>query len=227
MILLLNLYKINEQYMKNLEQQIKELNDNLAKQLPTKVLETFEKSIQDIKAKNIENNSLNIGEKFPDFALFNTNNEIIELKELLKKGKVVVAFFRGNWCPYCNIEMKALQENLKNITTKNTTLLAISPQKIDYNEELKHHQNLDFELLTDKDNILAKKLGILFKLQDYTIQTYNSLNINLSEFNDNKNNNELPVPAVYVIDENHTIIYTFIDSNYMNRLNIEELIAQL
>jgi peroxiredoxin len=212
--------------MQNLAQQIEELNENLATQLPTEVLEVFGKSIQDLKTKNIEESSISTDEKFPDFSLPNTNNEIVKLKELLKTGKVIVAFFRGSWCPYCNLELKALQENLKQITDRKATLIAISPQTFDYSEELKNNHHLDFELLADKDNALAKRLGISFELQDYAIPAYGNLGINLSDYNKN-DNNELPVPAVFVINTDNTIAYKFVDTNYMNRINIQELIEQL
>lgn len=212
--------------MKNLEQQINELNENLAKQLPTEVLEVFGKSIQDLKAKNMEDSSISVGDKFPDFSLQNTSDKTVALKELLQNGKVIIAFFRGSWCPYCNLELKALQDNLKQITGKNVTLIAVSPQTSDYSEELKINHHLEFELLTDKNNALAKQLGITFELQNYVIPTYSSLGIELSEYNEN-NNNELPVPAVFVIDTNSSIVYKFVDTNYMNRINIQELIEQL
>lgn len=113
--------------MKNLDQQINELNENLAKQLPPKVLEVFGKSINELKTQGIEESSIGIGETFPQFNLPNTNDKTVALKELLKNGKVIVAFFRGSWCPYCNLELKALQDNLKQITDRKATLVAISP----------------------------------------------------------------------------------------------------
>lgn len=212
--------------MKNLEQQIEELNENLAKQLPAEVLEVFGKSIQDLKAQDIEESSIGVGDRFPDFILPNTNDETVALKELLKNGKVIVAFFRGSWCPYCNLELKALQDHLRQITDRNATLVAVSPQTSDYSEELRNNHQLDFELLTDKDNALAKQLGISFGLQDFVIPTYGSLGIDLSEYNENANN-ELPIPAVFVIDTNGNITYRFVDTNYMNRIDIQELIEQL
>lgn len=179
-----------------------------------------------MKTKNIEENSIATGDTFPDFSLPNTNNEIVKLQELLQSGKVIVAFFRGSWCPYCNLELKVLQDSLKQITERKATLVAISPQTADYSEELKSNHILDFELLTDKNNDLAKQLGISFQLQDYVIPTYGSLGIELSEYNEN-DNHELPVPAVFVIDTNGSITYKFVDTNYMNRINIKELIEQL
>lgn len=212
--------------MENLAKQIEELNENLAKKLPMEVLEVFGRSIQDLKRRGIEESSIGLGEKFPDFSLPNTNEEMVELKELLKGGKVILAFFRGSWCPYCSLELIALQEHLKKMTDRNATLVAISPQASDYNKELKNNHQLDFELLTDKNNALAKQVGISFGLQDFVIPTYCSLGIELSEYNAN-NDNELPLPAVFVIDTNCSISYKFADTNYMNRINIQELIEQL
>jgi peroxiredoxin len=212
--------------MKLLAQQIEELNENLAKQLPIETLEIFSKSIQELKTQGIEDNSIGIGERFFDFSLPNTNDETIELKELLKNGKVIIAFFRGSWCPYCNLELQALQKSLKQIVDRKAELVAISPQKPYYSKELKNNHQLDFELLTDKDNALAKQLGISFELQNYVIPTYDSLGIKLSNYNETENN-ELPVPAVFVIDTDYRITYKFVDTNYMNRLNIQELIEQL
>lgn len=212
--------------MKNLTSQIEELNENLAKQLPLEVLEIFGKSIQELKTLMIEENSISIDEIFPDFSLYNTNNRLVELKELLQYGNVVVAFFRGNWCPYCNLELKALQDNLKQIIDRKVTLVAVSPQATHYSKELKNTHRLDFELLMDKDNILAKQLGISFKLQDYVVPIYDNLEIQLSEYNSN-DNNELPIPAVFVINQDGRITYKYTDVNYMNRINIQELIDQL
>lgn len=221
-------YQIKKKYlqMNNLQEQIQELNKNLAAQLPTEILETFGQSITDLHLQNIEKSSIEIGQTFPDFNLPNTNNETIALHTLLKKGKVIIAFFRGSWCPYCNLELKALQETLKKMANKSITILAISPQAEKHNQALRNNQQLDFELLTDQNNALAKQIGISFSLQDYVIPVYNNLGINLSDYNNN-NSNELPVPAVFVVDTDGSISYKFVDSNYMNRVNIQELIEQL
>lgn len=212
--------------MKNLVEQIEELNEDLAKQLPAEIIKVFGKSIQDLKAKMPEGCSIKVGEKFPDFSMPDATNTLVHLKDLLKHGKVIIAFFRGSWCPYCNLELKALQNSLNQITERKATLLAVTPQAPDYNKKLKSSHQLGFKLLTDKDNVLAKQLGISFELHDYIIPAYDSLGIKLSDYNGNERN-ELPVPAVFVVDTNHTIVYKFVDPNYMNRIDIQELIGQL
>lgn len=212
--------------MTNLAKKIDEINKNLASQLPAEIIKVFSQSIQDLKSSKIEENSIQVGDKFPDFTLKNTNNQIIHLSKVLKKGKVIVAFFRGSWCPYCNVELKALQDHIELFKEKNVSLLAITPQSDNYNKQLEVNHMLNYDVLTDQDNIIAKQLGISFELPTYAVDTYEKLGITLSEYNKN-DHNELPIPAVYIIDTDHTIIYQFVDSNYMNRVNIQDLIDQL
>lgn len=212
--------------MSKLAKQIEQFNNELATQIPQEVLEAFGKSIEDLKTKNIENNSKKLGEKIPEFSLPNAKNEIVHSAEILKSGKMVIAFYRGSWCPYCNLELKALQENISKFIDKKTTLVAISPQSPDNSLTVIEKHNLTFEVLTDKDNLFAKQLGITFELQDFVLLYYQALGIDISVFNKNKDNT-LPVPAVFVVNEEGKIIYKFADANYMNRLNIEALIQSL
>ena len=212
--------------MSELAKQIEQFNNELATQVPQEVLEAFGKSIKDLKTKNIEEKSIKLGAIMPDFSLPNAKNEIIHSKEILKNGKMIIAFYRGSWCPYCNLELKALQENLSKINDKKVSLVAISPQSPDNSLSIIEKHNLTFEVLTDKDNTFAKQLGIVFELQDFVLPFYNALGINLSSFNKN-DDNSLPIPAVFVVNENGIIIYKFADANYMNRIDIDELLNTL
>ncbi|WP_413511335.1 peroxiredoxin-like family protein [Myroides odoratus] len=212
--------------MNTLAQQIAELNENLAQQVPSEVLELFSRSIEELKIQNLEADTLAIGQPFPNFNLENASNERIELKELLQKGRVIVAFFRGNWCPYCSLELRALQNQLSQFMEKKVNLIAISPQLVPYNEAVKTNLQLDFEVLTDSNNLLAKQVGISFNLQDFVISTYQNLGIKLGDYNGNEAN-ELPFPAVFVLDQNGIVTYKFVDSNYMNRIDIDELLQHI
>ena len=212
--------------MSVLAKQIEQFNNELATQVPQEVLEAFGKSIEDLKTKNIEEKSIKLGAIMPDFSLPNAKNEIIHSKEILKKGKMIIAFYRGSWCPYCNLELKALQENLSKINDKKVSLVAISPQSPDNSLTVIEKHHLTFEVLTDKDNVFAKQLGIVFELQDFVLPYYHALGIDLSSFNENTNNS-LPIPAVFVVNESSKIIYKFADANYMNRIDIDELLKTL
>ncbi len=213
--------------MNSLEQQINDLNIELTKQLSANVLHDFQQSINDLQHKNISSNSINIGQVLPNFELENTNGDIISLNNLLQKNKfLIIAFYRGSWCPYCNLELKALQKIFSKITALNADLVAISPQENEFNLDLKNKHEINFNLLNDKDNTYAKKIGISFCLQDFIIPTYEQLGINLNIFNAN-NNNSLPIPAVFVVNNQGLVIYRFIDINYMNRVNLEDMLEFL
>ena len=212
--------------MNELAKQIEQFNNELATEVPQEVLEAFGKSIEDLQKKKIEEKSIKLGEIMPEFLLPNVKNGIINSKEILKNGKMIIAFYRGSWCPYCNLELKALQENLSKINDKKVSLVAISPQSPDNSLTVIEKHNLTFEVLTDKDNTFAKQLGIIFELQDFVLPFYNALGINLSSFNKN-DDNSLPIPAVFVVNENGIIIYKFADANYMNRIDIDELLNTL
>lgn len=212
--------------MNPLALQIEQLNHELSSQLPQDILNAFGSSVEDLKTKNIEDNSIQVGQKMPEFLLPNAYGEKIHFTQILKKGKMILAFYRGSWCPYCNLELKFLQDNLLRIQEKNAVLVAISPQNPDHSLTMVEKNNLEFEALTDHNNDFAKKLGIVFQLQDFVLPYYQNLGIDLSLFNNNKENT-LPVPAVFVVDENSKIIFKFLDVNYMNRIDIEELIQVL
>ena len=212
--------------MNELAKQIEQFNNELATQVPQQVLEAFRKSIEDLQTKNIEEKSIKLGEIMPEFLLPNVKNEIINSNEILKNGKMIIAFYRGSWCPYCNLQLKTLQDYLTKIKDKKATLVAISPQSPDNSLTVVEKHNLTFEVLTDTDNLFAKQLGISFELQDFVLPYYQALGIDLMHFNKN-NDNSLPVPAVFVIDQNGKIIYKFVDANYMNRIDIDELLQTL
>ncbi|MGG7440007.1 peroxiredoxin-like family protein [Chryseobacterium arthrosphaerae] len=212
--------------MNTLAKQIEQLNQELSSQLPQEVINAFGKSVDDLKTKNMEDRCIRPGEKMPEFILPNATGKMIDSNDILKKGKMILAFYRGSWCPYCNLELKFLQDNLSRIKDKNAVLIAVSPQTPDHSLSMAEKNRLGFEVLSDQNNDFAKKLGIVFQLQDFVLPYYRNLGINLSEFNNN-DENLLPVPAVFVVDQDRRVIFKYLDVNYMNRVDVEELIQAL
>ncbi|AZB34112.1 peroxiredoxin-like family protein [Chryseobacterium bernardetii] len=212
--------------MNTLAKQIEHLNQELSSQLPQDILDAFGKSIEDLKTGKFEENSIQIGDQIPEFSLPNALGKIVSSEEILKNEKIVLAFYRGGWCPYCNLELKFLQDSLIRIKNKGAALIAVSPQSPDHSLSMIEKNNLEFEVLTDIDNNFAKKLGIVFQLQDFVLPYYKGLGIFLSDFNKN-NDNTLPIPAVFVVDKNRVVTYRFLDVNYMNRVDVEKLIEAL
>lgn len=213
--------------MANLQKQIENLNVEIGSQLPKETLSAFAYSIADLKKKGIENNCISKGMKMPPFILKSANGSVLNSDDLLSKyDKIIIAFFRGIWCPYCNLELRALQDSLSKIENEKVKLVAVSPQKSGYSLSMNEKNEITFDVLVDENNVFAKQLGISFSLQDAVLPHYQRLGIDLKEFNGN-NENTLPVPAVFVVDKNYDVKYSFVDVNYMNRVDINELIKSL
>jgi peroxiredoxin len=167
------------------------------------------------------------GDKFPSFALQNQEGETVELDILLTRGPVVVSFFRGIWCPYCNIELQALQESLTEIQATGATLIAISPQLPASNKQAIKQNKLSFDILNDNGNALAENLGIAYRLGDELIEkVYNAFGVNMSQYNGD-DSWRLPLSSRFVIDIDGTIIAADTDVNYRSRPEPDETIAVL
>lgn len=213
--------------MTNLQEKIENLNLEISSQLPKEITIAFAKSISDLKNKEIENKAVMVGDKIIPFTLKSVDNTNVSSSSLLEEyDKVILVFFRGNWCPYCNLELKAFQDTLDTFNEKKIKLLAISPQKLEYSLTLTEENHLTFDILHDENNRLAKTLNISFQLQDFVLPYYSQLGVDLKKYNGDEED-MLPIPAVFVINKNHMVTYSFVDSDYMNRVDIDELIRNL
>lgn len=213
--------------MINLNNLLHNLKLQLSAQLPDIINIAFEESIQDLKVQKIGESAHKSGDTLPSFSLPNTKGELINSdKLLLENDKLIIAFFRGIWCPYCNLELKAFQDVRSQITTKKAALVAVSPQLIEKSVSMSTDSPFGFDILYDKDNTYAKELNIAFDLQASLLPYYQQLGIHLEEYNGNEENS-LPIPAVFVIDKNKIVTFTFIDADYTERVNIEELLNSL
>jgi len=218
--------KITENTMPTLQEQIKALNEQLATQVPLETLMNFQHSITDLQATYCEKDTVKIGASFPEFELTDPSGQTIRLQDVHTEEKLIIAFFRGSWCPYCNLELQALEKALPLFYAKKSRLIAISPQKPVYNDNLQQTHRLSFPLLTDSENKLAQQLGITFRLQDFVRPHYQQLGIKLEDFNADTSG-MLPIPAIFVIDRNALIRYIYLDPDYRNRIEIATLTAQL
>lgn len=213
--------------MTNLQKQIENLNQTMSSQLPQEILNAFADSIADLKKDRIEDRSFRKGMKARSFSLKSSQGKTINSDNLLGEyDKIILVFFRGDWCPYCNLELRALQEALSRIENKKAKLIAVSPQKQEYSSDMREKNQLSFDILFDKDNTLANQFGISFNFQDFVVPYYLQLGIDLNVHNGN-NQNALPIPAVFVIDKDYNITYSFVDADYMTRVDIEDLIKNL
>lgn len=167
-----------------------------------------------------------IGSKAPDFKGKDQNDQEIKLKDLLKKGKVVLVFYRGQWCPYCNRQLSALQDSLQLIVDKGATLLAVSPEKSEMIDKTVEKTKAAYSVIHDKDLKIMKAYDVEFEVPENTVTRYRNAGIDLEKAN-GENGKYLPVPAVYIIDKESTVTYRFFDKDYKKRPSVKELLDNL
>lgn len=168
------------------------------------------------------------GDIIPTFELLNFDGKRKKLADYLGKGKLIVSFYRGDWCPYCNLEVKALQDNIDNFRAKGADLIAISPQMPDYGLLFKEKHKLNFDVLSDLGNAFARKNGLevlvsseqanmLKEKTSFTEQAYQQRNGQIV----------FPIPATYVIDRTGKVIYSFVDLDFSKRASVENILSVL
>lgn len=212
---------------KSYQENLKILRDNLGNMLPKDALAVFDNDAANLQVGHNSILKLQVGEKAPDFSLTNAKNRIIRLSELLKKGKVVLTFYRGSWCPYCNLQLSHYQKSLDEIHDLGAELVAISPQTPDESLTMKEKNELDFEVLSDNGNIVARKYTTVFKNADAPVSTMTELGFDFdAHYSDDSR--ELPIPAVFVIKEDATVSFAkSLGGDYRNRIEVSEIINTL
>ena len=206
---------------------LQELRSNLEGMLPQESLKVFDNDAEQLNDAFVNILKIRTGDKAPDFMLSNAVGENINLYDRLKSNKVVLVFYRGTWCPYCNLALNQYQSILKEIKNRGAELIAISPQTPDESLSIKEKNNLDFEVLSDNGNLVAQLYTTVFKNGKAPLQEMSKLGFDFDSFygNDSK---EIPVPAVFVIEQDGTTSFSKTEGgDYRNRLDPSELINAL
>lgn len=193
--------------------------------IPAEKWAIMERSTNELKGKSLSSKALQTGDILPDFNLPNVRRENVSLSDF-QNDFIVVSFYRGGWCPFCNMELRALQKILPQLSNLNTSLIAITPETPDHSLTTKEKNELAFNVLSDKDNQYAKSLGLVFQLPEDLRTVYHSFNINVDKHNGNLDY-ELPMPATYIINKERKIIYSFVPEDYTERLDPAKILAIL
>jgi len=210
----------------SLQKELEERFNTVSQKVPQDILNTMLDVTRRLVESGIADNSLKVGDKVPDFNLPNAAGEEVRLKEFLDKGPVILNFYRGGWCPYCNLELNAYQKHLPDINELGASLVAISPQTPDNSLSTAEKNELKFQVLSDVGNKVANQFGLVFKVPSELQEIYNNFGITLPKFNGDESW-ELPMPGTYVIDKDGTVSYAFADADYTKRAEPDEVIAKL
>ena len=194
--------------------------------VPAAIRDAMTKADLALAAGGITERALKAGATAPDFILPDVHGNKVKLSTLLAKGPVVLSFYRGGWCPYCNLELRALQQVLPQLKQLGATLVAISPQTPDESLSTSEKNALSFPVLSDQASTVASSFGITFDLADELRPIYTAFNHALPQKN-GVDSWVLPIPATYVIAKTGKILLSFVDIDYRNRLEPSAVITVL
>jgi peroxiredoxin len=209
----------------SLADRIAVFNADLAKQAPDGV-KAVTAEIENLVRSGAGKTALKVGDTAPDFTLPDATGRSVSLGALRRTGPVALTFYRGQWCPYCDLQLRAYQEVLPRIHALGATLVAISPQTPDESLSTKQKRNLEFHVLSDVGNEVARRWGVVWKVGASLDSLHKAFGVDLAKSNGDTSN-ELPVPSTFVIEPSGRIAFAHHDANWGTRLEPAALIAAI
>ena len=194
--------------------------------VPSSVIETMHRATAELRASGQADRASKVGDIAPTFELTDADGKIFRSTDALQHGPIVLTFYRGVWCPYCNMDLEALQSVLPQIEALGGTLVAISPQTAANSRKSQQKNSVGFPILSDHGNTVANSFGLRFPLPDYLVALYKQLKNELPAFNGDPSWT-LPMPARFVIAPDGVIRYAEVNPDYTRRPEPEEVLPAL
>ncbi|MQT14556.1 peroxiredoxin-like family protein [Segnochrobactrum spirostomi] len=194
--------------------------------VPPSVIETMHRATAELIESGIARHALKAGDELPAFGLSDPEGNMVSSGDLLSSGPLVISFYRGVWCPYCNMELQALQEALPQFRQLGASLVAISPQNAANSRKSVRQNSLSFPILSDPQNAVAATFGLRFELPDYLIDLYTTLKNDLPAFNGDTSWT-LPMPARFVVGQDGVILYAEVNPDYTRRPEPDDMLPAL
>lgn len=175
----------------------------------------------------INDEHLNVGDKAPTIIGVDQNGKEINSNDILKYNKILMVFYRGNWCPHCKKHLASLQENLNEFIEKGVYVMVVTPETVERTKETSDMWHINFSIIHDVNNRIMQDYKVAFEVNTNNVTNYfGTVSKRVADYNV-KNNNVLPVPATYMIDQNGIISYVHYNQDYKNRSNFEEILKSL
>ncbi len=208
-----------------LSEQLAEKKADSKKRIPAEIQKIMSSSTNALKERSLGAKAVQNGSTLPNFTLPDVHGKKVSLNDF-DSDFLIVSFYRGGWCPYCNMELKALQDVRTKLKSLNTELIAISPETPDNSLSTSEKNELFFSVLSDMDNVYARSLGLVFKMPKDLQAVYDKFGIKVAKHNGNEDY-ELPMPATYIVNTEREIIYSFVPEDYTERLDPETILEVL
>jgi peroxiredoxin len=210
-----------------IHEQSEQLKVAAAERLPTEVLDVFDRSIQGLLDQGIPADSIKAGDVLESFTLVDATGTPVTLEHLVETGPAVIVFYRGGWCPYCNVALRTYQQELlPQLGLFGARLVAISPQSPDESLSTVEKADLDFTVLSDPGSRLADRIGIAFEQADDVLAAQRRLGLDLTKVNA-EGAVRLPRPTVLVADQDRTVRFVDVQPDYTARTEVADIITVL
>lgn len=209
-----------------LKEKIEKLQKESAEKIPEDAKTIMQQATQDLIKTGIEENIPKVGTKAVDFTLQNYDSTDVTLSTQVEKQPVILSFYRGSWCPICNLELNYLQSRLSDFEKYGASLIAVSPELPEFANETVERYDIKFPILSDIGNQVAAKYGLVFKMPEDLVEIYKKFGLEVAKHNGN-DKWEIPIPATFVIDKNMVIRYAFGKADYTKRAEPVDIIEAL
>ena len=210
-----------------IREQAEQLKAESAVRLPADVLETFARDQAALRAGGRPADAVSVGDILDEFTLPDATDRSVSLSELVSDGPVVIVFYRGGWCPYCNLALRQYQSELvPRLGSFGATLVAVSPQRPDESLTFLEKRSLAFTVLSDAGAHLAGRLGIAFNPAEAVLEIQRGRGLDIREGNVD-GSPDLPMPAVLIVDSERTVRFADVQPDYTSRTEVSEILAAL
>lgn len=210
----------------SLAQQTRQTLENFVTGLPDTQKEVVGKAFEELLGSDVTDQAIKTGDLAPDFSLPSVHGGERELSAALAKGPVVLSFYRGSWCPFCNLELNALQGRLPEIRSAGASLIAVSPEKPDSSLTHAEKLQLEFDVLSDEGNATARAYGLVMEVASQLRPLYLEWGIDVPAANGDLSY-QLPVPATYVIGSDGRVRACHVEKDYTQRMEPQAIIEAL
>lgn len=209
-----------------LQDKLDAIRTQFSGKAPPSVIAAMEKATAELVATGQATRALKVGDRAPAFTLPGPDGKDVASHDLLARGPLVLTFYRGVWCPYCNTELQALQEALPDIRSAGGSVVAISPENAANSRKSTRQNELSFPILTDKGNEVAAAFGLRFRLPDELVTIYKGFGNDLAVVN-GEPSWTLPIPGRFVVGRDGVIVYAEVNPDYTRRPDPSELLPAL
>lgn len=206
----------------SLQERLDARKNDYAQHAPPETVALFERGVEEIRVAGITQHALTVGDEAPDFELPSARGEPVRLSDKLKAGPVVLLWYRGGWCPYCNLQLKAMQAALPAFQELGAAVLAVSPETTDHAARTAEKTSAAFDLLSDAENRMARQYGLVYTMNAEVAAKIGEF-VHLAEYNGN-DRNEFPLAAAYVLSKDGIIRFAFVDADYRRRAEPADLL---